>query len=69
MLQLNSFPIIRLSLFLEHEIPGVTNLRFLYADQLEIIITVVWFFLIPYLNFKEKANFLPRHVVEIRAVS
>lgn len=69
MLQLNSFPIIRLSLFLEHEIPGVTNLRFLYADQLEIIITVVWFFLIPYLNFKEKATFLPRHVVEIRAVS
>lgn len=43
MSQLNSFPIIMLSLFLEHEIPGVTNLRFLYADQLEIIITALVF--------------------------
>lgn len=67
MLQLNNFPILRLSLFLEHEIPGASSLRFLYADQRQIIITV-WGFFIAYLNFKDKAHFLPRHAVEIRAV-
>lgn len=45
-------------------IPGVSCLRLLYANQQKLVTG----FFIPYINFKYKTNFLPRHVVNIRAV-